>query len=327
MNHRLFGKNNINISDIGLGCWQIGADWGNVDKNTACQILKKAVETGTTFLDTADVYGNGRSEEIIGEYFNSKDDSIFIATKIGRTNDLYPDKYCFHNIETAVDASLKRLKTDALDLVQLHCIPTEIMENGEVFDWLRQLQKKGKIKLFGASVETMDEAEMLMETVPDLYSLQIIFNIFRQKPIKTIFNKAKKNKTGIIARVPLASGLLTGKLNHQSMFSSDDHRNYNKDGEYFNVGETFAGLPFHYGIEIIEELKKLVPSGLTLPQMALRWILDYDTVSVVIPGASKTDQVNGNSLISDLKPLDKTIHQQLEDFYERLVHKYIRGPY
>ncbi|MCG8696979.1 MAG: aldo/keto reductase [Bacteroidales bacterium] len=327
MNQRLFGKNNINISDIGLGCWQIGADWGSVDKTTAVQILKTAVDAGITFFDTADVYGNGRSEEIIGEYFNVKHESIFIATKIGRTGDLFPNNYTFNAIEQAIDSSLKRLQVDALDLVQLHCIPTEITEKGEVFDWLRQLQEKGKIKLFGASVESMDEAEMLIDTVPDLYSLQIIFNILRQKPIKTIFNKAKKNNIGIIARVPLASGLLTGKLNHESSFPNNDHRNYNKDGEYFNVGETFAGLPFHYGIEIMEELKKLVPPGITLPQMALRWILDHDAVSVVIPGASKTDQVIGNSEISELKPLDETVHRQLEEFYEKLAHKYIRGPY
>ena len=327
MNYRSIGKKHQKISEIGLGSWQIGSDWGNVSEKEAFDIIETAIRNGITFFDTADVYGNGRSEELIGRYLAQHPSEIFVATKIGRTADLYPSGYSFKNVRNAIEKSLKRLNTDSLDLVQTHCIPTSEMQKGEIYEHLRKLKSEGKIKEFGASVESMDEALLLIQSQPELFSLQIIFNIFRQKPIETIFDIAKEKNIGIIARVPLASGLLTGKLTHSSHFSENDHRNYNRDGKFFNVGETFAGLPFHYGIEMVEELQTYLPEGLTLSQLALRWILDYDAVSVVIPGASKTQQVDGNAAISALAPLPQSLHIKLHDFYKDLVEKYIRGSY
>ena len=327
MKNRIFGKQDITISEVGLGCWQLGADWGNVDDSTAKEIIRTALNKGITFFDTADVYGNGRSEELLGNYFNGQTEDVFIATKLGRTDDLYPDKYTKEGVTKAINASLKRLKVEALDLVQTHCIPTQVMKDGEIYEWLRNLKKQGKIKQFGASVETTDEAIMLIENQPEVYSLQVIFNILRQKPLFEVFALAKKNKIGIIARVPLASGLLTGKLSHESKFAADDHRNYNIDGTAFNVGETFAGLPFHYGVEMAEELKHFIPEGLTMTQFALRWILDHETVSVVIPGATKTEQVLGNAAISEIAPLSIEAHKYLTRFYKDFIHSYIRGRY
>lgn len=327
MKNRSFGKSHISISEVGLGCWQLGADWGNVDDATAIDIIRTALNKGITFFDTADVYGNGRSEELLGNYFNGQTEDIFIATKLGRTPDLYPDKYKKETVKKAIEASLKRLKVDALDLVQTHCIPTEIMQNGEIFDWLRDLKKEGKIKEFGASVETTDEAIMLMSNQSEIYSLQVIFNIFRQKPLFEVFELAQKNEVGIIARVPLASGLLTGKLTHESKFANNDHRNYNKDGQAFNVGETFAGLEFHYGIEMAEALKHFVPEEISMAQFALRWILDHETVSVVIPGATKTEQVLSNVAISEMPHLSIETHKYITKFYRDFVHQYIRCKY
>ena len=275
---------------MGLGCWQLGGtDWGNVEDKTAFDILSAAVDAGTDFFDTADVYGNGRSETLIGKFLQERKAKIFVATKLGRTGSLYPDKYTEANVRAATEASLQRLGVPTLDLTQLHCIPMEVLRRGEVFESLRKLQREGKIRHFGASVESMDEALLCLEQ-PGLVSLQIIFNIFRQKPIHTLFAKAKQKGVAIIVRLPLASGLLSGKLTKQSTFPQNDHRNYNRDGKFFNVGETFAGLPYEKGVELADTLKALVPGGLTMAQMAQRWILDFDAVSVVIPGASRPDQ-------------------------------------
>ncbi len=327
MKYRTFGRDNIQISDVGLGCWQLGADWGNVEIETAHAILQTSVDHGVTFFDTADVYGNGRSEEIIGEFLKKQTDSIFVATKVGRSGNLFPDGYTEASVRSCIEASLKRLQVETLDLVQLHCIPTQVMETGEIFEWLRKLKQEGKIQRFGASVESMSEGLMCIDQVEDLYSLQIIFNIFRQKPTEALFHKAKEKKVGIIVRVPLASGLLTGKFTKQTTFSEDDHRNYNKDGQVFNVGETFAGLPYDLGVELASELDAWVPSPLSMVQMALRWILDFDAVSVVIPGASKIQQAQSNAAVSDLAPLDDTLHQKLNTFYHEKVKPHIRGPY
>ena len=312
---------------MALGCWQLGGtDWGNVEDKTAFDILSVAVETGVNFFDTADVYGNGRSETLIGKFLKERRDKIFIATKLGRTSSLYPDKYTEANVRAATEASLQRLGVSALDLTQLHCIPIEVMRRGDVFESLRKLQREGKIRHFGASVESMEEALLCLEQ-PGLVSLQIIFNIFRQKPIHTLFPKAKEKNVAIIVRLPLASGMLSGKLTKQSQFPQNDHRNYNRDGKFFNVGETFAGLPYEKAVELADALKPLVPSGLTMAQMVQRWILDHDAVSVVIPGASRPDQAKANSAVSDLPPLDAKLHEKLEQFYEREVKAHIRGPY
>jgi aryl-alcohol dehydrogenase-like predicted oxidoreductase len=327
MKSRTFGKTGIRVSEMGLGCWQLGGtDWGNVEDKTALDILSAAVDAGTDFFDTADVYGNGRSETLIGKFLQDRKAKIFVATKLGRTSNLYPDKYTEANVRAATDASLQRLGVPALDLTQLHCIPMEVLRRGDVFESLRKLQREGKIRHFGASVESMDEAMVCLEQ-PDLVSLQIIFNIFRQKPIHTLFSKAKEKSVALIIRLPLASGLLSGKLTKQSSFPQNDHRNYNRDGQFFNVGETFAGLPYAKGVELADALKPLVPSGLTMAQMAQRWILDYDAVSVVIPGASRPDQARANADVSKLPSLDAKLHESLQKFYDREVAPNIRGPY
>lgn len=326
MKHRIFGKTGYRTSEIGLGCWQLGGDWGEVSERTAHAILEAAVDHGVNFLDTADVYGGGRSESIIGTFLKQRSEDLFVATKVGRDADLYPDKYSEDGIRACVEGSLDRLGLEALDLLQLHCIPTQYLEQGEVFEWLRRLQQEGKIKAFGASVESMYEARICMQQ-DDLASLQIIFNIFRQKPIHTIFDEANDKNVALIVRLPLASGLLAGKFDKTTTFDKSDHRNFNRDGQAFNVGETFAGLPFEMGVELANELKPKVPIGMEMAQWAMRWILDYDAVSVVIPGASRPEQARQNAQVSELKPLSDDMHKQLATFYENRVHDFIRGPY
>ncbi len=327
MKARTFGKTGSRVSEMGLGCWQLGGtDWGNLDDQTALDILSASIDAGVDFFDTADVYGNGRSETLIGRFLKERRAKVFVATKLGRTGSLYPDKYTEANVRAATEASLKRLGVSALDLTQLHCIPIKELRQGDVFESLRGLQREGKIRHFGASVESMEEALLCLEQ-PGLVSLQIIFNIFRQKPIQTLFPIAKEKGVAIIVRLPLASGLLSGKLTKQSRFPQNDHRNYNRDGKLFNVGETFAGLPYEKGVELADALKPLVPAGLTMARMAQRWILDYDAVSVIIPGASRPEQAKDNARVSDLPPLDSKLHESLKRFYEREVATHIRGPY
>lgn len=327
MNARTFGKTGIRVSEMGLGCWQLGgSDWGNLEDKTALDILSAAVDAGVYFFDTADVYGNGRSETLIGHFLKERRPKVFVATKLGRTASLYPDKYTEAGVRAATEASLKRLGVSALDLTQLHCIPIAEMRRGDVFEWLRRLQSEGKIRHFGASVESMEEALLCLEQ-PGLASLQIIFNIFRQKPIAALFPRAKDKGVAIIVRLPLASGLLSGKMTKQSRFPQNDHRNYNRDGQFFNVGETFAGLPYEKGVELADALKALMPNGLTMAQMAQRWILDYDAVTAVIPGASRPDQARANAAVSNLPPLEPKLHETLQSFYEREVAAHIRGPY
>jgi aryl-alcohol dehydrogenase-like predicted oxidoreductase len=327
MRTRWFGRTNVAVSEIGLGCWQLGgADWGNLDDQRAFDILAAAADAGVTFLDTADVYGAGRSETLVGEFLKTRRESFFVATKLGRTAELYPDQYTEAGVRAATEASLQRLQVEALDLTQLHCVPSAVLQKGEIFDWLRQLQKEGKIKQFGASVETMDEAKLCLAQ-PGLCSLQIIFNLFRQKPIVTLFDEAKKKQVGIIVRLPLASGLLSGKLTKAHVFAANDHRNYNRDGQKFNVGETFAGLPFEKGVELADALKPLVPADWTLADLAQRWLLDFDVVSTVITGASRPEQATANAAVSRRPSLPAELHQKLRDFYLREVAKHIRGPY
>ena len=327
MNQRPFSDSGKLISEIGLGCWQLGgSDWGKLDESSAFEILSTAVSSGVNFFDTADVYGGGRSETLIGQFLKKTNESLFVATKLGRTGELYPDKYTEANIRAATEASLKRLNLEALDLTQLHCIPRTVLQQGDVFESLRSLQTEGKIRHFGASVESMDEALLCLEQ-EGLASLQIIFNIFRQKPIVTFFERAKAKNVALIIRLPLASGLLSGKMTVNTTFAAEDHRNYNRDGAAFNVGETFAGLPYELGVALADELKPIVPEDMTMAQMAQRWILDHDAVSTVITGASRSDQVVANSTSSTLPPLSRSLHKQLGRFYDEKVASHIRGPY
>ncbi|NET44805.1 aldo/keto reductase [Okeania sp. SIO2B3] len=326
MKKRLFGDSGINVSDVGLGCWQLGGDcWGNIDDQRAYEILSTAIDNGINFLDTADVYGNGQSELLIGNFLKGCSEEIFVATKLGR-GEMWPDNYNETTVRMAIEASLKRLGVECLDLIQLHCIPGKVLRQGDVFDWLNKLRNEGKIKRFGASVESVEEALVCLEQ-ENLSSLQIIFNIFRQKPINELFPKVKKKNVAIIVRLPLASGLLTGKMRKNQSFPPNDHRYFNRDGQYFNVGETFAGLPFEIGVELADELLEYVPKEMTMSQMALRWILDHDVVSTVIPGASQPSQVSTNALASDLSNLSSDMHQKFSTFYQQRVVKHIRGSY
>ena len=328
MKKRLFDGTGRKVSEVGLGCWQLGgSDWGDLDDHTAFRILDAAAEAGVTFFDTADVYGGGRSEELIGAFLKDRHGSRpFVATKLGRTGALYPDKYTATGLREATEASLKRLGVDALDLTQLHCVPTEVLRRGEIFGWLRDLQTAGKIKAWGASVETTDEALLCLEQ-EGLASLQVIFNVFRQKPVEAVFPKAREKNVAIIVRLPLASGLLSGKMSKETHFSPDDHRTYNRNGEKFNVGETFAGLPFEKGVELADELRELGPEGSPMSAWTQRWILDHDAVTVIIPGASRPQQACDNADVSALPPLPPELHRQLQDFYRERVAPNIRGPY
>jgi len=327
MNFRNFSETRTSVSEIGLGCWQLGGDWGDVDDYTAQKVLEAAVQNGINFYDTADVYGKGRSEELLHKYLKPLAPDAFIATKLGR----FPDpgnseNYTFENFCRFTENSLKRLNLDVLDLTQLHCIPTELMESGEVFEWLRELQQEGKIRQFGASVESISEAQTCLKQ-EGLASLQIIFNIFRQKPITELFDEAKTKGVSLIVRLPLASGLLGGKLNPNVSFPENDHRTFNSDGQCFNVGETFAGIPFNIGLDLVEELKKMVPEGMTLAQMSLRWILDFDAVTVVIPGSKSPLQIPDNASASHLPSLSESLHEKLSIFYDAKIVQHIRGKY
>jgi len=326
MNTRQLGKQGFSIGEVGLGCWQFGGDFGEMQEETALAIMAAAVDNGVNFLDTADVYGAGRSEELIGRFLKDCPACVTVATKFGRGGDVYPDNYSEDSLRRSIDASLKRLATDTIDLLQLHCIPTKLLRRGEVFDWLRRAKQDGVIKHFGASVETVEEGLICMEQ-DDLLSLQVIFNIFRQKPAAELLPRAKARGVGIIVRLPLASGLLAGKFTKDTSFASTDHRNYNRDGQYFNVGETFAGLPFEKGVELAEMVKKVLPGEIPMAQLALRWILDHDAVSVVIPGASSPEQATANAGVSDLAPLPQSLHTTLRTLYEQQVRDHIRGPY
>jgi len=325
MNHRIFGKTEFNASEIGLGCWQLGGSWAHIQDSTIDSILGAAYDSGINFYDTADVYGAGRSETHIGKFIKGKSD-IFVTSKVGRTDALYPDKYTEAAVEQHIDDSLKRLDIEALDLIQLHCLPPAILQQGEIYEWMRNLVAKGKIKHWGASVETMDEALVCMQQ-PDCKSLQIIFNVFRQKAIETIFDECKEKNIALIIRLPIASGLLAGKITKQTKFEQGDHRNFNKDGQAFNVGETFAGLPFELGVDLADELKQYIPAEMTMAQFALRWILDFEAVSVVIPGASKPAQAIDNAKASDFPQLPPDLHETLKNFYEEKVKSNIRGLY
>ena len=326
MNYRLFDQTGVEVSEIGLGTWQLGgADWGEVDEGRALDTLRAATQGGVNFFDTADVYGLGRSEELIGKFLK-RGQPLIVATKLGRFPEPgWPANFSLASLRSHTEASLRRLGLETLDLTQLHCIPTEVLREGEVFESLRVLKKEGKIRSFGVSVETNEEALICLEQ-DHLTSLQIIFNIFRQKPLE-FFDIAKSKNVALIVRLPLASGLLSGKLTKGTKFAQTDHRSYNREGQAFNVGETFAGLPFEKGVELSDALKDLVPENMTMAQMSLRWILDFDAVTVIIPGSSKPAQVHANVTASKLPQLGEELHEKLREFYVMQVAPHIRGPY
>lgn len=327
MKQRNLGGESVQISEVGLGTWQIGGSWGEVSEAESLAILRAAWENGVDFFDTADVYGGGKSEKLIGRFLRESGAKPFVATKLGRNGS--PGGAANLTLEAMrahSENSLKNLGVESLDLTQLHCISTKALRDGEVFESLRTLQKEGVIQRFGASVESVEEAKICLEQ-EGLASLQIIFNIFRQKPIAQLFEAAQQKGVALIVRLPLASGLLSGKMTKETHFDKSDHRNFNQNGEAFNVGETFAGLRFEKGVELADELKAMLPEGMTMAQMALRWILDFPAVTTIIPGASQSAQVESNVSASDLAPLGDELHARLRDFYESRVKAHIRGPY
>ncbi len=327
MNYRKFKGENI--AEVGLGTWQLGsADWGNVDHEKALEILETYVAAGGNFIDTADVYGMGVSEQVIGEFTSSASTPLYVATKLGRRHDApngWPQNFTYDAMRQQVEDSLKNLQTDQLFLEQLHCIPTEELKKGDVFDHLRRLKEEGLIRHFGVSVETAEEAAICL-THPDVASLQIIFNLFRQHLADEFFGQAMEQDVALIARVPLASGLLTGKFTHATTFAENDHRRFNANGEMFNVGETFSGIQFDEGIDLAEEIREILP-GENLAQQAIRWILDHPAITTVIPGASRTEQVRNNVAVSQLDSLDESTHHRLRDLYDKKIKPLIRGDY
>lgn len=330
MKYRFFPALQREVSEIGLGTWQLGGtEWGDVPEDQALATLSAAADAGVNFFDTADIYGLGRSETLIGQFLRSRSDRdrFVVATKLGRhPQPGWPENFQPAFVRRHTEESLRRLGVDVIDLTQTHCLPMEDIRRYGVFDTLRQLRDEGKIRAFGASVESVDEALQCLEE-EGMASLQIIFNIFRQKPIDTVFDKAREKGVALIIRLPLASGLLAGTLSRQRVFPANDHRFFNRDGQRFNVGETFAGLPFEKGLELVDKLRPWVPAGMTMAQMALRWCLDFEAVTTVIPGAKRPEQARANASASDLPPLPPLLHNRLGRFYESQVAAFIRGKY
>jgi len=318
MKKRTLGKCGFQVSEIGLGCWQLGGDFGPVSGERAQEILGAADRAGINFWDTADVYGGGMSESRIEQYINEHRPDVIVATKVGRRPELYPDGYRKERVRAHLGASALRLGVERLDLVQLHCVPPEVLKAGDILAWMEDFQAQGLIRAFGASVQTLDEALMVVEH-PKLTSLQIIFNLFRQDAIEKLFPAAQANDVGIIVRLPLASGVLGGKMSHGQTFAETDHRHYNRHGEAFSVGETFSGIPFDTAIDLVEEMKPWLPQGMSMAQMAMRWILDQPAVSTVIAGVTRPEQAAENASVSDLEPLPEELHRRLAAFYREKV--------
>ncbi|WP_105437377.1 aldo/keto reductase [Neorhizobium sp. T25_13] len=324
MRNHAFGRTSFTVSEIGFGAWQIGGSWGDVAEADGAKALEAALGAGVTFIDTADVYGDGRSEKIIAGVLKSRGgDRPMVATKAGRR--LSPhvaDGYTRANLEGFIDRSLKNLEIDSLDLVQLHCPPTEVLYRPEVFGALDDLRRAGKIKNYGVSVEKVEEALKAIE-YPDVTSIQIIYNIFRQRPADLFFNEARRKNVAVIVRVPLASGLLSGKITRDTAFAKDDHRNFNRHGDAFDVGETFAGVPFEVGLQAVEEVRKLVPQGGSMAAFALKWILMNEAVTVVIPGARNEAQARGNAAAAELAALSADVMTATKEIYARLVAPHV----
>jgi len=322
MKTRRLGKTGYAVSEIGLGCWQLGGDFGPVGDETATAILDAANAAGISFWDTADVYGGGLSESRIGSH--AKGPGVHVATKLGRGGGLFPDSYSKDGVRKSLEGSAERLGVTSLDLAQLHCVPPAVLQAGDIFAWMDDFQAEGLVKHWGASVETIEEGLLCLEQ-PGLATLQIIFNLLRQDAAEQLLPKAAEKDVGIIVRLPLASGLLSGKYDKDTVFDATDHRNYNADGKAFSVGETFAGIEFSRGVELVTELKGLAPSGMAMSQFALRWILDHPQVSTIIAGVSKPEQIADNVAASEQKSLFPALMGQLGTWYEKNVKPEIRG--
>jgi aryl-alcohol dehydrogenase-like predicted oxidoreductase len=317
MENRKIARLGREVSVVGLGCWQLGADWGEVDENDALAVLHAAADNGVTFFDTADVYGDGRSERLVGRFLAERGD-VFVATKMGRRVEQVPENYVAANFREWNDRSRRNLGVDTLDLVQLHCPPTPVYSSDAVYDALDAMVGEGRIKAYGVSVETCEEALTALAR-PNVASVQIILNCLRLKPLERVLPAAAEAGAGIIARVPLASGLLSGRYTAQTTFAENDHRNYNRHGDAFDVGETFSGVPYEVGLEAVDRLRGLVPPGQTLAQFALRWIIDQPGVSTVIPGARNAGQAAANTAAAALPPLSAEAAAGVRETYDELI--------
>lgn len=319
MNYRELGRTGWKVSEVSFGSWAIGSAWGEVDDQESIAALHTAIDHGVNFIDTADVYGDGHSERLIAQVLKERGETIYVATKAGRRLDPHvADGYNAENLTRFVERSLRNLDTDCLDLVQLHCPPTEVYYRPEVFGALDDLVAAGKIRYYGVSVEKVEEALKAIE-YPNVQTVQIIFNMFRHRPADLFFREAQRRKVGILARVPLASGLLTDKMTRQTTFAADDHRNFNRQGESFDRGETFSGVDYEAGLDAVEEIRPLVPPGATMAQFALRWILMFDAITCVIPGAKRPSQAEDNVRAAEMPPLSDTVMQQVQAVYDRYI--------
>jgi aryl-alcohol dehydrogenase-like predicted oxidoreductase len=324
MRSREFGRTGRKVSEIGFGAWAIGASWGEVNDDEALAALHAALDTGVSFIDTADVYGDGHSEKLIAKVLRERGgERPFIATKAGRR---LPEQtvagYSFDNLSAYVDRSRQNLEMDTLDLLQLHCPPTDIYYHPEVFETLDRLKEQGKVRDYGVSVERVEEALKAVE-YPGVVSVQIIFNAFRQRPIESFFKRAQERNVAIIARVPLASGLLSGKFTKDSHFAANDHRLFNRKGEAFDVGETFSGVPYEVGLEAVERIRPLVSGDTTMAKFALRWILMFDAVTVAIPGARNPAQARSNAEAAELPPLADGVMEEIRAIYDDAIKPYV----
>jgi aryl-alcohol dehydrogenase-like predicted oxidoreductase len=326
MRYRIFGRTGWKVSEISFGAWAIGGSWGQVSDEDAMAALHQAVDCGVNFIDTADVYGGGRSEKLIARLKKERknNEEIIVATKAGRRLPRQTvEGYSRENLTAWIDDSLRNLSAERLDLVQLHGPPTELYSRPEVFGILDDLIAAGKIRYYGVSVEKVEEALKAIE-FPHVQTVQIIFNCFRQRPAEVFFAKAKEKNVGILARVPLASGLLAGKLGRDSTFPADDHRNFNRRGEAFDVGETFSGVDYESGLAAVEEIRKLLPTGVSMSQFALRWILMFDAVSCAIPGGKRAEQVADNCHASDLPPLTPDAMAAVQHIYDERIRPLVQ---
>lgn len=323
MKYRPFGRTGWQVSEIGFGAWAIGAEWGHVSEEDALDALRSAIKNGVNFIDTADVYGDGRSERLVGKVIKEFSDRIYVATKAGRR--LQPHVaagFTRENLTAFIERSITNLGMETLDLVQLHCPPSEVYYMPEVFGILDDLVNAGKLQHYAVSVEKVEEAIKALE-FPNIQSVQIIFNIFRQRPSELFFPLAREKKVGILARVPLASGLLTGKMSTSTRFEDTDHRKYNRAGEAFDVGETFSGVDYETGLTAVEELRGLVPDDISMAQFALRWILMFDAVSLAIPGAKNSKQAYENAVTSDLPAIDGATMEKIRHIYNTYIREQV----
>ena len=319
MQFRELGRTGWEVSTISFGAWAIGGTWGDVRDEESLAALHRALDLGVNFFDTADVYGDGRSEQLLASLRRERSEPFYVATKAGRRLEPHvAGGYTRENLTAFVERSLKNLEVEALDLLQLHCPPTEVFYMPEIFGVLDDLMKAGKLKYYGVSVEKVEEALKAIE-YPNVQSVQIIFNIFRQRPLDLFFGEAQRRRVGILARLPLSSGMLTGKMTRNTSFEKDDHRRFNRHGESFDRGETFSGFDYETGLQAVDKLKPLIPSGMTMAQLALRWILMAEAVTCAIPGAKRPSQVEENAQAAELPALPDETMDQIRAVYEQLV--------